>query len=591
MGISHYVSGASEMTEEVLRQWAADPRHAKAVDAALSVLEAGPVRDGLVQWKRFFEVNTRPPGVETYVQEVVDAELRLSDAKTANPLSYTLKGADPVPATLTKLRKMVETERDEAVRKAALKSLRGLETLVLKNGFADVVIKRNRLARQLGFDDYYEWRVRSNEQMTKAELFTVLEDLERSTRPSAHGAVQFLKKLHGGAILKPWNLTYLTQGELTHELNPYFPFSEVLHRFGRTFTAMGVDMGGASLTMDLVDRDKKYPNGFIRALIPAYSDLDGTVVPAHTQFASNADLMQVGSGQSAHRTVFHEAGHHANFAGIRTTSVAGSQEESPTSISSAETHSMFFDSVLNDAAWLALYAKDDGGNAVPWDIVKRYVIETHRMRAINLRAILMIPFFERALYEMPEHELTDANILKLARRIEKQMLFTEGSGRPMLAITHLHGSETSAYCHGYVLAQLAVYMTRAHFRDRDGFLVNNPRIGPELAEKYWKQGNAISFPDMVKQLTGKPFSAKAAIDAIEMPMEEYVRLQKAEYDGAAKLPKTPAVIALNGHFTVADGDVQIATTRDGRTFDEMADGYAAWVRRRQTVQTGAGLAP
>ena len=38
--------------------------------------------------------------------------------------------------------------------------------------------------------------------------------------------------------------------------------------------------------------------------------------------------------------------------------------------------------------------------------------------------------------------------------------------------------------HGYVLAEMAVHQTRYFFLRRDGHLIDNPRIGPELCASY-----------------------------------------------------------------------------------------------------------
>ena len=55
---------------------------------------------------------------------------------------------------------------------------------------------------------------------------------------------------------------------------------------------------------------------------------------------------------------YFEGGHAAHFANIKQGSPVFSQERAPFSVALAETQSMFLDSLCDDAAWLARYAKD-----------------------------------------------------------------------------------------------------------------------------------------------------------------------------------------------------------------------------------------
>lgn len=42
--------------------------------------------------------------------------------------------------------------------------------------------------------------------------------------------------------------------------------------------------------------------------------------------------------------------------------------------------------------------------------------------------------------------------------------------------------QSSAYYHGYVLAEMSVHQTRAHFKAKYGSLADNPAIGKDLTE-------------------------------------------------------------------------------------------------------------
>jgi hypothetical protein len=53
---------------------------------------------------------------------------------------------------------------------------------------------------------------------------------------------------------------------------------------------------------------------------------------------------------------------------------------------------------------------------------------------------------------------------------------------------------------------MSVHQTRAFFMERDGFIVDNPKVGPTLTRSYWEFGNLEPFLDLVKELTGKELS-------------------------------------------------------------------------------------
>ena len=123
------------------------------------------------------------------------------------------------------------------------------------------------------------------------------------------------------------------------------------------------------MNLDLLDREKKYSNGFCHWPVPAWTRPDGTHVPSRTNFTSLADPTAVGSGLTALATLMHEAGHAAHFANICQPSPLFSQERAPTSVAYAENQSMFLDSLVGDAAWRAKYACDTEGSPIPLSLI------------------------------------------------------------------------------------------------------------------------------------------------------------------------------------------------------------------------------
>jgi oligoendopeptidase F len=162
----------------------------------------------------------------------------------------------------------------------------------------------------------------------------------------------------------------------------------------------------------------------------------------------------------------HEAGHAAHFANVDMPSPLFSQERSPTSVAYAELQSMFLDSLVGDADWMAKYAISREGDTIPWDLVAEKIQTTHPYKVFALRGMIAVPYFEKALYEMAEEDVTAENIKALADKVEKDI---QGglSPRPLLSVPHILSDEASCYYHGYVLAEMGVHQTREFFLKRD----------------------------------------------------------------------------------------------------------------------------
>jgi oligoendopeptidase F len=208
------------------------------------------------------------------------------------------------------------------------------------------------------------------------------------------------------------------------------------------------------MDLDLLDRKGKYSNGFCHWPQPAWVKPDGTWQPSTAHFTSLADPSAVGSGYTGLTTLMHEAGHAAHFANIQMPSPLFAQERSPTSVAYAENQSMFLDSLVGDADWMAKYAISREGDAIPWDLVADQIKATHPFKVFALRGMLAVPYFEKALYEMPEEDVTAESIKALADKVE--VVIQGGlSARPLLSVPHILSDEASCYYHGYV----SVYRT------------------------------------------------------------------------------------------------------------------------------------
>ena len=507
--------------------------------------------------------------------EIVEDEGRLARARSALRLGYRDPMRGFVEAGSVELGVILRSDPDPGRRRAAWEGLRSIEPHVLDSGFLELVAKRNRLGRLLGAEDYYDWKTRQVEGMGKTQVFELLDELEERTREPARRALEWLRSRSASAA-RAWNVLYEISGNVAREQDPYFPFGSAVERWGRSFAALGIDYRGAELVLDLVDRPGKYENGFMHGPVIAWRKA-GAHRPARIQFTANAIPGMVGSGQRAMETLFHEGGHAAHFANVDMPAPCFGQEFAPSSVAFAETQSMLLDSLLEDPDWQHRYALDSAFDSMPVALIEKGIRSRQPFAAWNARTMLAVCYGERALYELPEGELTPQRALETLRAVERRLLFIEdGSPRPILSVPHLLAGESSAYYHGYVLAEMAVEQTRAFFLERDGHLVDNPRMGPELARTYWAPGNSAGFVDLVERLTGEPVGAAALAARLARTAEVAVTEARGAIERLKAVPPFQDAVRLGGRIRIVHGRELVAKLDNG-DFQAFATVFADWV--------------
>lgn len=478
------------------------------------------------------------------------------------------------------LRNRMRTDPDESIRKSCYEALVSIGPFVCKNGLLEIVKIRNQMAKKLGYVDFYDYKVSQSEGFNKEKLFQILDTLEKGTRDLQIQARKRLAQEKGEDVLKPWNTGYMMAGNITKKLDPYFPFEKAVEMWARSYAALGINYKSATMNLDLLDRKGKYSNGFCHWPQPAWTRADGAWQPSTANFTSLADPSAAGSGLTALTTLMHEAGHAAHFANVSQPSPLFSQERAPTSVAYAENQSMFLDSLCDDAAWRGRYARNREGEVVPWSLLEEDIRARQPYAVFALRLMMSVPYFEKALYELPEDQITAERVQQLANEVEERI---QGglSGRPLLSVPHILDDESSCYYHGYVLAEMSVHQTRAYFLEKHGNIVDNPIVGPTLTEKYWKPGNSAMFLDLVEGLTGKPLTGESWVKELQQPLEEAVAHEKAEYEAAVKAGMAvTGELDLGMRVRLVDGSEVIADTKEEGTFLKATEKFERFVRQR-----------
>ena len=567
--------------ETVYKTFISNPDRIAELRGQIQEAERRPASDerehllhGLRGWLEFFRVNAIESAEARAMQaDLVQDDTKLFAKRKGLTLHYENEAGERTEASTLVLRTNLVSSADEGVRKSSHEALLDLERWVVDNGFPEMVRRRNAYARALGYRNYFDYKVNHEERMTPERLFEILDEFDRQTRGAQQRGFERLAAKHGDGALAAHNLSYYMHGDTTRELDPYLPFSKSLQRWVESFGRMGVEFRDATLTLDLLDRKGKYENGFMHAPRPAWSR-NGTWEPASINFTSNANPDQVGSGNDGLLTLFHEGGHAAHFANVVQNAPCFSQEFPPTSMAYAETQSMFFDSLLRDGDWLKLYARNRAGEELPDALIERKIRSAQPYRAFSERCLLVVPYFEWAVYSLPDTELTAERLIKLARATDQRIFGLDGESRRLLSIPHLLDQSSACCYHGYLLAEMAVNQTRDWIRRQFGYLTDNPQVGPLLAEHYWQPGNSVSHEDTLRSLTGEGFTGRYLAERCNRSVDEAWREARQSID-AVLVRKQPPVQPLRASIRVVHGDALLA---DNSMSDAaMFAAFEAWI--------------
>ena len=570
--------------EEAYKNFISDPARLASVRSALETLPATDsdeaavaLRQGLKGWRALFESNIIDSDIARQLMaELIKLESDLFAKRRSLVLTHTNEAGVVEEATLSMLATNIGTNPVEAFRKTSHDAMLGLEKWVLDNGLIDIVKKRNAFARAQGFATYFDYKVQKNEQMSTALLFAILDDFEARTQQANTRALQELAEKSGAQAVQGWNLRFHISGDVTRAMDPYLSFSKSLQRWMQSFQNLGIVYRGATLQLDLMERKGKFQNGFCHGPMPCYFDSTGQWVPGQINFTASATPDQVGSGARAINTLFHEGGHAAHMANVTQNSPCFSQEFAPTSMAYAETQSMFCDSLIDDADWLKRYARNAHGEAVPDALIHQRIVTTQPFAAFHERSALVVAYFERSLYLLDDAQLNTPRVLALARETEQRILGVAVGPRPLLAIPHLLNQESAAAYHGYLLAHMAVYQTRAYFEREYGYLTDNPSIGPLLSEHYWARGNGINHNATLVSLTGEAFNAKYLAEHCNQSAEQaWEAAQRKMAASATRSYPKAAMTGLDASIRIVHGDELIAD--NGQSDHAMCVQFEGWV--------------
>ncbi len=547
----------------------ANKKYASAVEKFLESAR-GKEKEKLSAWKLFFSKYQAPENLIELKKRTDELENKILQRRAKRKEGYK----DPwsgkfVKASAARMSMIMITDGDEAVRKACFRAKEELAEEYVSE-YVRLVKMRNEYARELGYEDFYDYKARTTDGMSKEEIFSIFNEIYEKTKYAFKDIGKMEKRIPG--LRKPWNFSYMMSGDFRKEEDPYFQFDEMLMRWGRSFSALGVDFNGGSLKLDLLERKGKHGNAFCNWPDPV-SFKSGKKIPGSSNFTCNAIPGQVGSGINAGRTLFHEGGHAAHLLNAEQSEICLNTEYPPASAAWDETQSTLFENIFHGIEWKTRYARNREGEKYPFRLFERKTKRLHKLIPLNLAAIISVSEFEKRVYE--EKNANEAKVMKIAKEVHKKHFDRSEPSLSILSVPHLYVSEHSCYYHGYGLAELAVCQWRDYFHKKYGYIVDNPRIGKEV-RKFWQMGSSRTFKEFVKLATGKHLSANAYLREATMTLRERISSAEKKLKKMETVPEYKKRVKLNASIKMVHGKKIICDNKNG--FEEMSRKYKRWLK-------------
>lgn len=367
---------------------------------------------------------------------------------------------------------------------------------------------RNEAAKQIGFNNFYEMSLISDEQ-DPAEIARIFKELDRATQePFKQAKAEIdiiLAKRYNikSDDLRPWHYAdpFFQEVPILSEINldKYYEKQNVIELGRRFYDGIGLNVDSILAKSDLYERENKYPHAYC-------TDIDR---------AGDVRIMvNVRNNDYWLSTVLHELGHGVYSYNVDRNLPYLLRTEAHTF--TTEAVAMFFEKLSKNPDWIQqMLGLSDEEKA---KIVEATAKTLRYENMIFARWSLVVLNFEKEMYEDPDQDLN-----KLWwDLVEKYQLINRPENRNMPDwASKIHICSYPVYYHNYQLGGLLAAQLMNAVAKNLGFtsineirFVNNPAIGDYLKTNIFFVGKKYKWDDMIVRTTGEKLTAKYFIEQL-----------------------------------------------------------------------------
>lgn len=366
----------------------------------------------------------------------------------------------------------------------------------------ELVGLRNEVARKLGYRNYFEMKLDSQE-FTPQELvalFDGLDDLTREPFAKLKGRIDaHMKQRFGADTVRPWmlgDLFFQEAPELTTvSLDAVYEGKDPVKLSEKHYNSFGMQVDGILSRSDLYEREGKSPHAFCTSID---REQDIRVL---CNVRPNAQWMD---------TMHHELGHgvYDQYIGAQVPYLL----REPAHTLTTEGMAMLFGELTHNREFLD---KVVGVPADQLDAVAQANRDALRAERLIFSRWVQVMFrFEKAMYENPDQDL-NALWWQLKKEYQLQEPPTDLSGHDYGAKMHVVGAPV--YYHNYLIGDLFAAQVYTHLARKvlgvqnphETSLYGRPEAGEFLKVQVFGPGNLYDWRELTKRVTGEPLSPKA----------------------------------------------------------------------------------
>ena len=410
-------------------------------------------------------------------------ELRKRENEIAKKLNSYVPKIDGREVTKTEITKILQTETNPEIRKKAhLAKIDGGR--LIAEDLIEFVKMRNEYAKTKKFNSYFDYKLEETYDVKADFLNELIKEVYSKAKLKIKDIQERkyseLKEFFGTNKLEPYHYGLLLDSNPEKGVNEILANQNVEEISKKTYLGMGYDVDemvkSGKLTLDLYPRKGKNTHGFCFGV---EAGKDSRILANLTNNIISLD------------TLNHEMGHCVYDLGISTD--LPFLDKQPASPAFTEAIAMMTGDIMKRENILA--------DIVPKDLLIRFKDSHKEDEAMFVSRSLLIIDFEREFYNN-----TNQNPDKLWRDLKVKYLNRNEEPDAEWA-TIPHYLSHPAYYQNYFRATIMKAQIYNHLKNVLGNITENKDTAEYMRKNIFSLGASVDEYDLIKQLTGKEFSA------------------------------------------------------------------------------------
>ena len=414
--------------------------------------------------------------------------------KKENEIAQKFNGYIPLidgkEVSKTEISKILQSEYDPVLRQKAYDSLIKGGDLIAED-MVEFVKMRNDFAKSKGYNNFFDYKLKEDYDVDSSFLDKLISEVYSGASEKIISIqdknYSKLRKIFKTEQLQGYHYGLLTDDSPDRAVNSYLENLSIEDISKNAYKGMGFDVdkfiSDGKLTLDLYPRKNKNTHGFCFGIDPGK---DSRILANLRNDARSLD------------TLNHEMGHCVYDLGISRELPVVDREPSSSAFSEA------IAMMMGDLQKRENILK----GLIPDDLLFKFQNSLKNDEADFVSKSLLIIDFEREFYKNPNQD--PANLwasLRKKFRNQDHLSNSEWATIP-------HYLSHPAYYQNYFRAALMKVQIYNHLHSILGNITENPKCADYLNQNIFSKGASVEEYDLIKQLTGKPFSADDFIKSI-----------------------------------------------------------------------------